>query len=245
MDEHELSAWKLPGYAAVADREPLHSGWAALWFLWGLTLGGLIVWSEWAYVVAGCFVAWGMLMGLVGWRTLTVFSAVISDWAESRFNDPKVEMAATLEMMEAVDAVRELDDFDEENIEIPDSPAQRQEMRDKFFAMALSIPWFMGLIHGVGVGGLLWALIALIPSLETSVASAAITGSVGGAVLVACIAAAVLAVVPLPNDALSLSLRQRLLVLVSPLLVVPALIETAALWARWYASAPSSRSNMG
>jgi hypothetical protein len=238
----------LPGYSACAhDNEPFPWVWAALWIVWGMTIAGLLVWRDGAYAVAGCFGAWGMLMGLVGLRTLMTVMFIVRDWAEKYFTDPRVEEAASREIFDAVESAQEREDFDEDNIEIPNSLAQRRWMQDEFFTMALTIPWFMGLVHGVGVGGLLWTLIALIPSLEASVTIAAIQGAVGGAVLVTCIVAVVLAVVPLPKDSLSLplSLRQRLLVLIGPLLVLPALVEAAVLWGRWYWTRWSVRSSTG
>jgi hypothetical protein len=237
MDDRELSPWDLPGYTACAHNdEPFPWIWAVLWFAWGLTVAGPIVWREGAYAVAGCFAAWGMLMGLVGWRTLGLVMCFVRDWAEKHLNDPRVKEASWSEISEAIELAQEGHDFDEDNFEMPDSPTERRWMQEEFFTMALSIPWFLGLIHGVGIGGLLWSLIALIPGLETSVTAAAIQGAVGGAVLVTCIGAVVLAVIPMSKDSLSLplSLRQRLLVLIGPLLVVPALIEAAVLWGRWY-----------
>jgi hypothetical protein len=248
VDEHQLSLWSLPGYSAWAhDDEPFPWGWAVLWLLWGFAVSMLIIFSDGAYAIAGCFAGWSLLMAAIGWRILMVATSIIHDWAESRFSDPNVDMDALREVMEFVDTARECDDLDAENLPIPNSPAQRQWMRDELFATVLSLPWFMGFVHGVGFGGLLSPLIALIPSLETSVTAAAVTGVVGGAVLVACVTALFLAVIPSPKDDLSLpfSRWQRLLLLISPLLVVPALIDAAVHWLRWYARGRSVQSSTG
>jgi hypothetical protein len=241
MDGRELQRWELPGYWAYAHDEPFPRVWAVLWSLWGLTVAGLITWSDGAYAVGGCFVAWGTFMGCFGWRTLTVGMAVIHDWAKSHCTDPKVEMAAMCEMIKASDLAREQGEWDEENWEMPDTPVQRQWTRDELFTVSFSIPWLMGLIHGVGVGGLSGAVLALVPGSGFSVTTGAVSGALGGAVAITFLFAVFFGLLPLPKDSLPVpwSLRQLMLFVVSPLLAVPALVEAAILWGRWYSRKPS------
>ena len=227
MVGRELQRWEMPGYMAFAHSEPFSWAWAILWSLWGLTVAGLVVWSDGAYAVGGCFVAWGTFMGCFGWRALTVGFAVVHDWAKTHCTDPNVEMAAIGEMLEAEDSAREQGKLDEEDFEIPDTPAQRQWTRDELFTVSFSIPWLMGLIHGVGFGGLGGAMLGIVPSSGFSVTAGAVSGALGGAVTVTFLVAVLTALLPL-------SLRHRLLLVVSPLLAVPALIEAGILWGRWY-----------
>ena len=238
MDPREIQRWKLPGYAAYAHGELFPWAWAALWFSWGLAVAGLVVWSDAAYAVAGCFVAWGTLMGCLGWRALTVGMAVVHDWAKTHCTEPNVEMAAMGEFLDAFDSAREQGKVDEENWEMPDTPAQRQWTRDELFTVSFSIPWLVGLIHGVGVGGLGGAVLALVPSTGCSVTTGAVVGAIGGSVAVTLLVAVLTALLPL-------SLRQRMLLVVSPLLAVPALIEAAVLWWRWHAQGRTRAQPMG
>jgi hypothetical protein len=248
VDERQLRLWKLPGYSAwVQDDEPFPWGWAVLWVLWGLAIGALIIWADAAYAIAGCFVAWGLLMAAFGWRTVTIATSIVHDWAGTHFRDTEIEMAAVREMMEAVNAARDGDEFDEESLAIPNSHAQRKSMQDELFTMFLSLPWFMGFTHGVGFGGLLSALIALIASPGVTITAAAVMGAIGGATAGACVTALFLAFIPLPKDDSSypFSKRQRILLLVSPLLVVPALVDAAARWSKWYLKGRIAQSNTG
>ena len=121
---------------------------------------------------------------------------------------------------------------------MPDTPAQRQWTRDELFTVSFSIPWLTGLIHGVGVGGLGGAVLALVPSSGFSVTTGAVSGALGGAVAVTSLFAVITALLPL-------SLRQRMLLVVSPLLAAPALVEAALLWGRWYAHGQAWAQSVG
>jgi len=235
MEPHEIRRWQLPGYSAFALGEPFPWVWAAFWLLWGLTVAALVVWNDGAYAVGGGFVAWGTLMGCFGWRALIVGAAIVQDWAKSHCTDPAVQMTAMQEMVNAVGPSCQQDEMGQENLTMLDTPVQRRWLQDELFTATCSILWFPGLIHGVAFGGLGGAALALVPGIGLSVTVGAMIGAIGGAATVTFLFAVAIALLPLPTSALTTgwSMRQRLLLVVSPLLAVPALIEAVIVWSRW------------
>lgn len=131
-------------------------------------------------------------------------------------------------------------------LQMPDTPIQHRWTQEELFTVMFSIPWVMGLIHGVGLGGLVGAVSALLPSTGVGVTTGAVAGTIGGAVLVTLLVALFTTLLPLLDpSAAGWSPWQRMLLAVSPLLAAPALVEAAVLWLRWYAQRQSWATSAG
>ena len=185
--------------------------------------------------------AWSIAMSMFGWKVLAFGFFAVIDWAKRRLTDSNVEREALTESFDATDKF--MDDCRESGIDPSDcdetlreilsrdTPAQQKWLQQELFAAMSAAPWFMGLAHGLGVGTLLGALLGLIPNDGVSVTSGAIGGCIIGVAIVVSLVALISG---LFSPGQCISVRHRLLMIASPLFVVPALLEAALLWSRWF-----------
>lgn len=225
--------YDLPGYWAIHDtREPTPKTWIWGWIIWGLLLAGLVMLGDHAIVSALCFIFVASLIAAFGWRVVLIGSCIVTDCAKNWWYDEELEATVFRELL----VQHEHQDLEHTNRnQVPDTPAQRKSLQQELFIATLSIPVFIGSTWGVAIGGILGALIVK-PIDGISATAGAVIGILSGWALVACLFAILVAAIPLPKDPFGLSWtwKQRLVVLISPLFVVPAFIEATVLWTRWY-----------
>ena len=242
MNQDELCRMELPGSGAFLNGEPTPRLWILLWALWGLVVAGLLVFSDGNIVVGGCFMAWGMAMGLIGWQGTMFGCFVISGWAKLHLNDRKVEEDALTESLELADTFmsdRKLSEFEPSDVDEmmlqeglgQDTPVQQKWLQQELFAAVASAPWLMGLTHGLGIGTLLGGLLGLLPDDGVSVTNGALGGCIIGMTGMMCLTALISA---LFSPRKTTSPQQRLLMIVSPLFALPAFLEAGLLWSRWF-----------
>jgi hypothetical protein len=242
MNHDELRRMELPGSGAFVTGQPTPRLWIFLWALWGPIVGGLIVFSDGNIAVGAGFMVWGIAMSLLGWRMIMFGFFVVNDWAKVHLNDRKVEEEALSESFEAANNFmndRKLSDYELSDVDEMmlreilgrDTPVRQKWLQQELFAGIASVPWFMGLTHGLGIGTLLGALLGLLPNDGVSVTQGALGGCIIGIAGMVCLTAVISSIFSPRN---CISLRHRLLMAVSPAFVIPALLEAACLWTSWH-----------
>jgi hypothetical protein len=243
MNQDELRRMELPGNGAFVTSEPTPRLWILLWALWGLIVGGLIVFCDGNIAVGVCFMIWGLAISIVGWQGIMFGCFAIHDWVDRHLNDHKVKEEALTESFQLADAFMsdrnpselDLSDVDEMMPEESlgrDTPVRQKWLQQELFAGIAFAPWLMGLTHGLGIGTLLGALLGLLPDDGVTVTKGALGGCVIGTTVMMCLTAVISAIF---SPRKCISLRHRLMMFVSPVFVLPALLEAAWMWSRWFA----------
>jgi hypothetical protein len=171
----------------------------------------------------------------------------MSDWATKHGTDEKIEMAATKELLEYFDLHGDEFDVAAEDLPIHRTALQQLSMQQSLFAVMFPVPCFMGLTHGGGIGGIIGTFYALIPNAGFNVTTGCLGGVLIGTSLVTCTIAVVLAVFPFPQDIrlAPMNIQQRLLLLLSPVLAIPAIVEAVILWTHWYVAVRGKTNRSG
>jgi hypothetical protein len=179
-----------------------------LWSVWGLLVAGLVLLLDPDPWLAGPWAVGGIIIGLAGMRIVRAFSSPLLEWYSSRNPDATL----THRIFSLIGEGK------------ADTDEYKRCMAEQTYWMCLPVAPLFGLLHGTLAGAVVGAFCGFDSESGVPASSGAALGLLVGPVFVSFVAALTLATLVRPDPGLPLQLRlaRRGLLLVSPLLIVPA-----------------------
>jgi hypothetical protein len=181
--------------------------WVVVWLIWGLVVGGIVLWLDHNQIAAALWVLVGIVTGTWALKALRPFSSPAFQWVHNFASDPDRERRIVELVMEEKTDTEEF-----------------KRLSDSAACDALLIaPLMCGFVHGALLGGIGGALSSLDPALNLTASQGALYGIFLSIVGVSFVATIVFAVM-MPADKtkpIASRLVQRARMLMAPLLLFP------------------------
>jgi hypothetical protein len=212
------------------DRIPpdrFHFAWLIVWTVWGAIVGLLVYLFDREAIAGLNWLSAGIFIGTCGIQLLKPLATPFHDWYErlgggERYLDRMMEV-----MLEGHEEEISQEELRERLEKYQQSREFQQYLENSLYGVTLAVAPLFGLFYGILGGGVLGAVCPISPELHVTSGRGAVLGIMLGPLFISFIASATCAVMhPVPKYSLrSVDRSRRLTLLVSPVLVVPAVFH--------------------
>ena len=207
--------------------ERWHIVWLIVWTAWGTLIGALVYCFDRDFVTGLNWFSAGLFIGSCGIPLLRPLAAPFRQWYQ-RFQNQVAYLEQVMRIvMEGKEEGLEEEDIRERMERYQASAAFQRHMEESIFGLTMAISPLAGLLYGTLLGGIIGALCPVSPELQVTAGRGAFLGVTVGPVLFAFLVAVLCAIIlPIPKQTTrSVHVSRRLALLVSPVLIVPAMIR--------------------